>query len=204
MTFKTEVLKAAKVLEADYPGWKFLARRYKSRPAKFCDFLIVPFWTFSSPPASVLIQPKAGIYLREVEDIVSELTGLPRGKVPTFTYPIDSSFIDESCSKKNYYPRVYVKDFGSQEEAVEEVMRGLDNIIETGQEYLNKQFALSSKESLYQSIPEMTRGHRCICYCVVRGLLGDTDYIERVLRKEIDPKGYQDLEIVGKVLDYFS
>ncbi|WP_444890833.1 hypothetical protein [Microbulbifer sp. DLAB2-AA] len=199
MTFKKEILEAAKKKAVELPDWQFVSKRYRSRPVKFCDLLIAPFWNFSGSPAWVTTQPAAGVYIKEVEDIFSHLSDLPLSQTATFSRRIKIADL-----KNPFDQTVYAEDFESQEKAVAKVMRDLDNIIEFGQAYLRKQYCLDSKESFYLSVPEETRGIWATYYCIVRGLLGDTDYIKRVLRREIDPKGYQELELIGKVLDYFS
>jgi len=199
MTFKADVLAAAKLKAEELEDWKFVSKRYRYRPTKFCDLLIAPFWNFSGSPAWVTTQPAAGVYIKEVEDILSHLSGLPMRRTATFSRRIRADDL-----KNPFNLTVYAKDFGSQGEAVAQVMRDLDNIIEFGEVYLRKQYCLDSKESFYLSVPEETRGIWATHYCIVRGLLGDTDYIKRVLRKEIDPEGHQELELIGKVLDYFS
>ncbi|WP_444910110.1 hypothetical protein [Microbulbifer sp. TRSA005] len=199
MTFKADVLAAAKMKAEELEDWKFVSKRYRYRPTKFCDLLIAPFWNFSGSPAWVTTQPDAGVYIKEVEDIFSQLSGLPLSQTATFSRRIKISDL-----KKPFSRTVYADDFESREEAVAQVMRDLDNIIEFGRAYLRKQYCLDSKESFYLSVPEETCGIWATYYCIVRGLLGDTDYIKRVLRKEIDPEGYQELELIGKVLDYFS
>ncbi|WP_444898676.1 hypothetical protein ACJJIX_14235 [Microbulbifer sp. VAAC004] len=199
MTFKADVLAAAKLKAEELEDWKFVSKRYRYRPTKFCDLLIDPFWTFCGSPASVTMQPAAGVYIKEVEDILSHLSGLSLSRVPTFSVSVRDIDLETSYSQTTY-----AKDFDSQEKAVAHVMRDLANIIEFGEAYLRKQYCLNSQESFYLSVPEKTRGIWASYYCIVRGLLGDTDYIKRVLRKEIDPKGYQDLELIGKIFDYFS
>ncbi|WP_444904303.1 hypothetical protein ACJJIU_04380 [Microbulbifer sp. CnH-101-E] len=199
MTFKADVLAAAKLKAEELEDWKFVSKRYQSRPVKFCDLIIDPFWFFYGSPAAAMIQPAVGVYIKEVEVIVSDLSGLPVGKVATFSKKIHR--------KELGYPlefTVYVKDFGSQQEAVEQVFYNLGRIFQFGKEYIDEQYCLDTKEKLYLSVPEVARGMRCVHYCVVRGLLGDTDYIKRVLNREIDPEGYQDLELIGKIFDYFS
>ncbi|WP_226647885.1 hypothetical protein [Microbulbifer variabilis] len=199
MTFKADVLAAAKLKAEELEDWKFVSKRYRYRPTKFCDLLIDPSWNFCGSPAWVTTVPDAGVYIKEVEDILSHLSGLPLRRTATFSRRIR---IDDL--KNPFSLTVYADDFENREKAVAQVMRDLDNIIEFGQAYLRKQYCLDSKESFYLSVPEETRGIWATHYCIVRGLLGDTDYIKRVLRREIDPEGYQELELIGKVLDYFS
>ncbi|WP_444919542.1 hypothetical protein ACJJID_11085 [Microbulbifer sp. CnH-101-G] len=199
MTFKADVLAAAKLKAEELEDWKLASKRYRYRPAKFCDLLIDPSWNFCGSPAWVTTVPDAGVYIKEVEDILSHLSGFSLSRTPTFSRRIRMDDL-----KSPFNRTVYAEDFESREKAVAQVMRDLDNIIEFGQAYLRKQYCLDSKESFYLSVPEETRGIWATYYCVVRGLLGDTDYIKRVLRREIDPEGHQELELIGKVLDYFS
>ncbi|USD22871.1 hypothetical protein MJO52_06950 [Microbulbifer variabilis] len=199
MTFKADVLAAAKLKAEELEDWKFVTKRYRSRPAEFCDLLIDPSWNFCGSPAWVTTQPDAGVYIKEVEDILSHLSGFSLSRTPTFSRRIRIADL-----KYPFDQTVYAEDFESREKAIAKVMRDLDNIIEFGEAYLRKQYCLDSKESFYLSVPEETRGIWATYYCIVRGLLGDTDYIKRVLRKEIDPEGHQELELIGKVLDYFS
>ncbi|WP_299584796.1 hypothetical protein [uncultured Microbulbifer sp.] len=84
MTFKADVLAAAKLKAEELEDWKFVSKRYQSRPVKFCDLIIDPFWFFYGSPAAAMIQPAVGVYIKEVEVIVSDLSGLPVGKIATF------------------------------------------------------------------------------------------------------------------------
>ncbi|WHI46727.1 hypothetical protein [Microbulbifer sp. VAAF005] len=199
MTFKSEILKAVKSKAAQNPEWKFIYNKYYIRPETYCELIIDPKWSFNGSPASVLLQPAAGIYAPEIDEIYCKLSNSSPARGLMFYIQLDHQELGRYRSQ-----RVYAQDFESQDRAVSEVLRSMDCIFTAGENYLSKQFKFNSREAFYASIPERTRGFGCIHYCIARGLLGDTDYIKSVLRKEIDPKGSQDLALVGKILDYFS
>ncbi|WP_444938658.1 hypothetical protein [Microbulbifer sp. JMSA002] len=199
MTFKSEILKAVKTKATKYYGWKFIYNKYYIQPEKYCEVIIDPEWSFHGSPSSILLQPAAGIYIPEVDKIYGELDDCIPVRRLMFYIDLDHQALDKTHSR-----RIYVQDFGSQDEAVAEVLHRMDCIFTVGKDYLTNQYNFESREGFYESVPEETRGFGCAYYCVVKGLLGDIDYIKRVLRKEIDPMGYQDLELIGKIYDYFS
>ncbi|BBM02716.1 hypothetical protein [Microbulbifer sp. GL-2] len=127
MTFKADVLAAAKLKAEELEDWKFVSKRYRYRPEKFCDLLIDPSWNFCGSPAWVTTVPDAGVYIKEVEDILSHLSGFSLSRTPTFSRRI------RIADLKNPFDRtVYAGDFESREKAIAKVMRDLDNIIEFG------------------------------------------------------------------------
>ncbi|MEX2964625.1 hypothetical protein [Microbulbifer sp. TYP-18] len=198
MSFKASIVNAAKLKADEYDQWEFKRNSYKYKPADFCEFLIEPLWTFRSLP-SVSLQPVVGVLVPEVEKIWTQVSGLKKGPCSFF-----SGVKRADNLKLRYRPSFYQKDYGSEELAVAAVMEAFDYILSYGTNYINSQYDTSSKETFLESIEQVTRGNMAEKYCIVRGLLGDLDYVNKFYKDEIDPGAPKSFKTTKNILDYFS
>ncbi|GAA5525917.1 hypothetical protein Maes01_02492 [Microbulbifer aestuariivivens] len=202
MTFKRFVVDLAKKLKPPGDGWKFTRSQFRRKINPSCVDFIDPVWTFE-PYGAVSFQPVVGLYLPEVEDIWVEVSGYKRNDNFTFFNKIP----DASAEKAHitYTPTLYQNNYSIESEIIDAACGVFNIIFLYAEEYFSKIHGENSTmNSIYSGVIPKERGNQSLKFAIVRGLLGDVDYIERYCANEIDPEGPKDFEIANRIREYFN
>ena len=198
MSFKNSVLQATKLMTDEHPGWEFENRAFRKKGA-YCEYIIDPLWSFK-PSKAVSLQPVVGVYIPEVEEIWSEVSRLGAKDNCTFFTKVKKP----ENSKLSFRPTIRGQNHTDSTHALAAVRESINYSFHYGEHYFAQEYSDASRKSFLQSIKPVTRGNTGQKYCIVRGLLGDIEYIERFYRNEIDPDGPKSMDTAARILEYFD
>ena len=198
MSFKNSILQATTLMTEEHPGWVFNNRAFRKKRA-YCEYIIDPLWSFK-PSQAVSLQPVVGIYIPEVEKIWSEVSGLSAQDSCTFFEKVKNP----ENFKLSFRPTIRAENYTDSTQALAAVMESINYTFHYGENHLQKKYSDASRESFLQSIKPVTRSNMGQKYCIVRGLLGDIEYIVRFYRNEIDPDGPKNMDTIIRILEHFG
>ena len=186
---KEEIIDVCKKVVVDFPGWEFSAQVFKNKELKHSIKLVHPLWSFS--PGTALAQPLSGFLHKEIDKVHKKLFGFSQGW--TSNIPLEDIYEEYKYKDLRFYDVIADK----AEEKIRE-------FFEKGIQIIESTYDFSSEQNLLEKLPVQLEHQDGISYCLVRGYLGDFNFVHRYRNDEIKTEAPKYHDDVDKIIEYFD